>query len=84
MPSITIRIDEDTAAEVDELANALDRTRAWIANTALRRYLREERKWVEDIRAGMAELDRGEGIPHEEVMSEIREKIAAHRQHSRE
>lgn len=78
MPSITIRIDEDTAAEVDELASALDRTRAWIANTALQRYLREERNWVEDVRAGMAELDRGEGIPHDELMTEIREKIANH------
>ena len=84
MPSITIRIDEETAAEVDELAGALDRTRAWIANTALQRYLREERKWVEDVRAGIAELDRGEGTPHEELMTEIREKIATQQKNRRE
>ena len=78
MPSITIRLDEETTAQVDELASAMDRSRSWIADAALRRYLQEERKWLEDIRAGIEELDRGEAIPHEQVMSEIREKIATH------
>ena len=78
MPSITIRIDDETAAQVDELAGAMDRSRSWIADAALQRYLQEERKWLQDIRAGIDELDRGEAIPHEQVMSEIREKISVH------
>ncbi len=78
MPSITIRIDEETAAQVDELAGAMDRTRSWIADAALQRYLQEERKWLEDIRAGIDELDRGESIPHDQVISEIRKKISTH------
>ena len=78
MPSITIRIDEDTADQIDRLADAMDRSRAWIAGTALKRYLQDESRWLADIQAGIAELDRGEAIPHEEVMSDMRAKIDAH------
>ncbi len=78
MPSITIRIDEDTAARVDELATALDRSRAWVANSALESYLEQEKAWLDEIQSGTGELDRGEGFPHDEVMSEIRKKIADH------
>ncbi len=78
MPSITIRIDNDTADKIDRLADAMDRSRAWIAGAALKRYLQDESRWLADIQAGMAELDRGEGIPHQDVMAEIRAKIDAH------
>ena len=76
MPSITIRIDEATSEQVDELASAMERSRSWVAGAALKRYLKEEQRWLEDIRVGMAELDRGEGIAHEDVMSAMRAKIA--------
>lgn len=78
MPSITIRIDEETADQIDRLADAMDRSRAWIAGAALKRYLLDESRWLADVQAGMAELDRGEGIPHEDVMAEMRAKIDAH------
>jgi len=62
--------------ELDELARAMDRSRSWVVTDALARYLAEERQWMEQIRRGIEELDRGEGIPHEEVMAEMRRMIA--------
>ena len=68
---------EKMVQELDELAGAMDRSRSWVVTDALTRYLAEERHWMEQIRRGIEELDRGEGIPHEEVMAEMRRMIAA-------
>ncbi len=76
MPSITVRVSENMVRELDELARAMDRSRSWVVTDALARYLAEERQWMEQIRRGIEELDRGEGIPHEEVMAEMRRMIA--------
>jgi predicted transcriptional regulator len=77
MPAITVRVRDDMLGELDELARAMDRSRSWVVTDALARYLAEERQWMESVRRGIEELDRGEGIPHEEVMAEMRRKIAA-------
>jgi predicted transcriptional regulator len=75
MPSITVRVSDKMIQELDELARALDRSRSWVVTDALARYLAEERQWMAQIRKGIEELDRGEGIPHEEVMAEMRQMI---------
>ncbi len=78
MPAVTVRLSEEMIEQLDELAGAMDRTRTWLVADALQQYLAAERQWLEDIRAGIAEAERGEVIPHEEVMEEMEAKIAAH------
>ena len=78
MPAVTVRLSDEMLEQLDELAGAMDRTRTWLVNDALEQYLAAERQWLEDIREGMAEAERGELIPHEEVMEEMRTKIADH------
>jgi predicted transcriptional regulator len=75
MPSITIRIDDITAEQIDDLAGAMDRSRSWIASTALKRFLQDEKRFLQDFRASIDEIDRGEGIPHETVMADLRARI---------
>ena len=79
MQAITVRVDEDTLRRIDELAGAMDRPRSWIVTDALCRYLEEEDQWLQKIRKGMAELDRGEGIPRAQVMDAMRNRIAGRR-----
>jgi predicted transcriptional regulator len=43
---------------------------------AIREYLADEGQEVLDIQASIEELDRGEGIPFEQVLAELEEKIA--------
>ncbi len=71
MPSITVRVSDEVAAEVDEIASAVDRSRTWVVTDALERYLREEREWLAEVRAGLEDLDRGNRVSHEEVMAEM-------------
>jgi predicted transcriptional regulator len=75
MSSITVRVSEDMVQELDELARAMDRSRSWVVTDALARYLAEERQWMESVKRGIEAADRGELIPHEQVMEEMRQMI---------
>ncbi len=80
MPSITVHVSEETAKRIDELAGAMERTRAWVVSDALERYIAAESQWIERVKAGTASIERGQGIPHEQVMAELRERIAGWRE----
>jgi len=69
--SITIRTDAELAAKVAALATAMDRSRNWVIETALRQYVEAQAWQIEGIEDAVAALDRGEGVPHKEVMAEM-------------
>ena len=69
--SITVRTDSDTLQRLDRLAAELDRSRNHLVNQALKAYLDEQAWQIEEIKQGIAELDRGDSVPHEEVMAEM-------------
>ena len=75
----SIRIDDDVAAKLDQLAASTDRTKTWLIDQALRRYVEEEawqvqaiKEALDDYRSGDAEL-----VPHEQVMERLEAKIRA-------
>ncbi len=74
---VTLRVPTDVVEAFDRLAKVLDRPRSWVMVRALRNYLEEEGAEVlEDVEA-LAELDRGETVPAEDVIAEMREIIGA-------
>ena len=76
--SITIRTDSESAAKVAALAAAMDRSRNWVIEAALREYVEMQAWQIEGIKEAMASLDQGEGIPHEQVMDEMEALFAEH------
>jgi predicted transcriptional regulator len=72
MPSttITIRTDPDLAGKIAALALAMDRSRNWVIEEALKQYVETQMWQIEGIKAAIASVDKGEGIPHEQVMAE--------------
>ena len=74
--SITVRTDPETLERLDRLASALDRSRNYLVNQALRAYLDQQAWQIEEIKAGLAELDRGEGVPHEKAMADLEARLA--------
>jgi len=69
--SITIRTDSELVGKVAALAVAMDRTRNWVVEDALRQYVESQAWQVEGVKDAMGSLDRGEGIDHEAVMAEM-------------
>ena len=75
---ITIRTDSELAVKVAALASAMGRSRNWVIEDALRQYVEAQAWQIEGIKDAMASLDKGEGIPHEQVMSEMEALLSGH------
>jgi predicted transcriptional regulator len=69
--TITIRTDPEIAAKIAALAQAMDRSRNWIIEEALKQYLETQAWQIEGIRQAQASLAQGEGIAFEDVMAEV-------------
>jgi predicted transcriptional regulator len=73
---ISVRLPADIVEKLDKVAAIMERPRSWVILDAVREYLADEGQEVLDIQAGIEELDRGEGIPVEEVMAEVERMIS--------
>jgi predicted transcriptional regulator len=73
---VSLRVPSDLIETLDKIAAVLERPRSWVMLRALRQYIADEGQEVLDVQEGIAELDRGEGVPIEDVLAEIDEFIA--------
>ena len=79
----SIRVEHDTLEKLDRLARSMDRSRSWIVNRAIERYLDYEDWFVAEVGKGIAAADGGELIPHNRVVAEVRRRIAKNRKKPR-
>ena len=72
MKATTIRIDDEVLGRVDGLAKALSRSRSWVINQAIDRYLDYEEWFIKEVNNGLAEVERGEIATDGEVLAKFR------------
>jgi predicted transcriptional regulator len=73
---VSIRVPADVVERLDKVAAILERPRSWVILRAIRQYLANEGQEVLDVQEGIEELERGEGIPFDQVLAEMDEIIA--------
>lgn len=73
--ALTIETDSETLARLDALAEALNSSRDRLAEQALKAFIEEQMRHIEAIREGLASLDAGEIISHEDLMAELRARL---------
>ncbi len=73
--TITIRTESDTVEKISSIAEAMDRSRNWVIEEALKQYIDQQVWYLEGVQKAQASLAEGKGIPHDEVMAEIAELI---------
>lgn len=73
----TVRTKPENLKNLDLLASATDRSRNYLVNAAIERYLKEEAEFVEDVMKGLEDVKAGRVTPHEEVFRDLRSKIKA-------
>ncbi len=74
--AFTVRTDTDIVQQLDNLSGALDRSRNYIVNQALKEYLQSHAGQIEKITQGIAAAERGDLVDHDRVMREMAELIA--------
>lgn len=76
--AFTIRLDDEMLAKLDALAVDTDRSRNWLAAKAIENYVELNAWQIEQIKAGLAEADRGEFVSEADldaIEAEIQAKI---------
>jgi predicted transcriptional regulator len=76
MKNTSVRIDDSTRERLDTLAAALDRSRSWLINDALKRYL-DQNEWMTEAMAVREADAGGPFVLHDEVMARTEAKIRA-------
>lgn len=75
MPTMTLRIDDETHRRLEELAKASDRSKAYLATLALKLYLEENEWQVSETRKALDAADHApaaEFVDHERVTEWLR------------
>jgi predicted transcriptional regulator/plasmid stabilization system protein ParE len=76
MATLTLRINDETDAALDALAQATDRSKSYLALRTIDEYLRLSAWQVEAIRAGIAEASTGCLVEHTEVKVRWERRLA--------
>ena len=71
MKTTTIRMEDKTLNRIDSMAKSLSRSRAWIINQALERYLSYEEWFAHEVESGLDEMRNGDLATQEEVKSSL-------------
>ena len=74
--AFTVRLDETTLAELDQLAKKTERSRSWLVTQAVQDYVTLNAWQMEKIEAGIAAADRGDFASDKEV-TRLRAKFGA-------
>jgi predicted transcriptional regulator len=69
--SMEIQLTEQEQAQLRDVAQRTGRNTEDVVHEAINSFLQHEREFVEAVEKGLASLDRGEYITHEEVTSRI-------------
>ena len=77
--TITARITPALNKKLTAYAKAAKRSKSWLIEDIIDRYVDGEIAFVEAVNVGIRELDEGKGVPQEEVFRRLRAKSARYR-----
>ena len=75
--TMTIRLDPQLKAKLGKLANGTRRSRSVLAAEAVETYVDRELAIIEDIELGLADVEAGRTVSHEDAMASLRQMIDA-------
>ncbi|MDF8356398.1 CopG family ribbon-helix-helix protein [Ensifer adhaerens] len=82
--AFTVRVKDETASKLDQLAEKLDRSRSYRAAEAIEAFVEQQEWQLAEIEAGLTEADRGEFASDEDVAKVVRKYVKSARNHEPE
>jgi len=80
---VTARISPTLSKKLDGYAKITGNTKSRAVEKLLQHHIDYETWFIKEVRKGIASADRGELIPHDEAMRQIREHIAKRKREKR-
>ena len=72
---MTVRLDSDIKDKLEQLAKATARTQSFLVAEAIRDYIKLYEWQINAIQEGIRQADKGELIPHEEIVMKWEKKL---------
>jgi len=69
--TVTVRLNPETKSRLEQLAQHTRRTKSFLAGEAIADYVARELAIVEGIKRGLADIEAGRVVTHEEVKRRI-------------
>ena len=70
--TLSVRIDTDTKKRLEALAKRARRSKSFLAAEAIAAFVEAESWQLDEVQAGIAELDAGRGVAHKDVANWLR------------
>lgn len=77
LKATSVRLDDETLARIGQMADAMDRPRAWLMAEAIKQYVAREEWFIREVEKGMRAADEGRLIDHTDVRAKWEAKRAA-------
>ncbi|WP_342362928.1 CopG family ribbon-helix-helix protein [Terrarubrum flagellatum] len=80
--TITVRVSSELKDKLEHIAKATRRSKSFLANEAIARYVETEAEIIAGIEEGLEDVKAGRVIPHEQVVREAKAIIENARRRS--
>lgn len=77
LKATSVRLDDETLKRVGQMAEALDRPRAWLMAEAIKQYVEREEWFIREVEKGVKAADEGRLLDHADVKAKWNAKRAA-------
>lgn len=68
---ITLRLPLDLLAEIEAVADACERSRSWVMVRALKAYMAQEGREIQEMAEARKAVEHGAGIDAQDVLAEV-------------
>ena len=75
--TVTVRMTKNLRDRLEALSEATRRSKSFLSMEAIQHYVETEEEIVLGIKRGLADIEAGRTVPHEEAMRRIRSTIDA-------
>ena len=76
LKATSVRLDDQTLAKMGEMADAMDRPRAWLMAQAIKQYVEREDNFILEVKKGIEAADAGRLNDHQSVKEKWEAKRA--------
>jgi RHH-type transcriptional regulator, rel operon repressor / antitoxin RelB len=70
--TLSVRLDARTKKQLEALAGRARRSKSFLAAEAIAAFVAAETWQLDEVQAGLKELDEGRGVPHKDVATWLR------------
>ena len=77
LKATSVRLDNETLEQVGQMAEAMDRPRAWLMAHAIKQYVEREQWFINEIEKGIQSADEGRLLDHADVKARWEARRAA-------